>query len=82
VEILLQWLDDLDDLVFLSALASERGRYSLLGAGLSASAAAILAAELTWLPLLLACVALGAVTAWAAGAVAAYRSRLFKGARA
>ncbi|HEX5420555.1 MAG TPA: hypothetical protein VFY39_11190 [Gammaproteobacteria bacterium] len=82
MEIVLQWLDDLDDLVFLSALASERGRCSLLGVGLSASAAAILAAELNWLPVLLACVALGTVAIWSAGAAAVLKSRLFTGSSA
>jgi len=73
MEIVLLWLDDLDDLLFSLALMWERLRRLLLQVGLAAAfglAAAETAAVATrWSPLL-SLVAAAAVTAWLAGAAA------------
>ena len=72
MEVVLLWLDDLDDGLFTLALAWERLRRFVLKVGL-ASAIALAAAELAaiatqWVPAL-SLVAAGSVAAWAAGAL-------------
>jgi hypothetical protein len=71
MEVVLLWLDDLDDLVFSAALAFERSRGALLKVGLAASYG-IVGAELSigaarWAPTL-AVVAAMCVAAWFIGA--------------
>ena len=71
MEVVLLWLDDLDDLVFSAVLVFERIRGALLKVGLAASYG-IVGAELSivatqWAPTL-AIVAAGCVTAWFVGA--------------
>jgi CHASE2 domain-containing sensor protein len=72
VEIVLLWLDDLDDLVFSAALLWERLRRLALTIGLFAAmtmAACELSATATrWIPVLTV-VAAASVAAWLAGAV-------------
>jgi hypothetical protein len=73
MEIVLLWLDDLDDLLFSAALIWERLRRVLLQIGLGAAfglAAAETAAVATQLAPLLSAVATVAVSTWLAGAVA------------
>jgi hypothetical protein len=73
MEVVLLWLDDLDDLVFGAALAFERLRRGLLQVGLAASygvAGVELSAVATqWAPAL-AVVAGASVSAWLLGAAA------------
>jgi hypothetical protein len=73
MEIVLLWLDDLDDLLFSLALVWERLRRLLLQIGLAAAlglAAVETAAVATpWSPLF-SLVAAATVTAWLAGAAA------------
>jgi len=73
MEVMLLWLDDLDDLVFGAALAFERLRAGLLQVGLAAAygvAGVELSAVATqWAPAL-AVVAAGSVSAWLLGAAA------------
>lgn len=71
MEVVLLWLDDLDDLVFSAVLVFERLRGALLKVGLAASYG-IVGAELSivatqWAPTL-AIVAAMSVTAWFIGA--------------
>lgn len=71
MEVVLLWLDDLDDLVFSAALVFERLRGALLKVGLTASYG-IVGAELSivateWAPTL-AVVAAASVAAWFIGA--------------
>jgi hypothetical protein len=73
VEIVLLWLDELDDLVFSIALVWERLRRVLLQVGLAAAlglAATEVAAVATQLAPLLCGVAAVTVSAWLAGAAA------------
>ncbi|HEY9181697.1 MAG TPA: hypothetical protein VIQ99_00770 [Gammaproteobacteria bacterium] len=70
MEVVLLWLDDLDDLVFSAALVFERLRGVLLKVGLAASYG-IVGAELSivtthWAPTL-AVVAAASVSAWLIG---------------
>jgi hypothetical protein len=79
MEIVMQWLDDADDLVYAFALSSERTRRALLGAGLlasliSAAAVAEMVGMPAWLPLPLAALGLGSVGLWSAGVAAAFAS--------
>jgi CHASE2 domain-containing sensor protein len=72
MEVVLLWLDDLDDALFSAALAWERLRRGVLKIGL-ASAFALAGSELTaiateWGPLF-SYVAASSVAAWFAGAV-------------
>lgn len=72
MEVVLLWLDDLDDALFSAALAWERLRRGVLKIGL-ASAFALAASELTaiateWAPVF-SYVAASSVAAWFAGAV-------------
>ncbi len=77
MEIVLQWLDDLEDLVFSIALAWERLRHGLLQTGL---AAALSLACTSVFPLgfeqheILAAIAFSSVGAWLLGSLVA-RSR-------
>ena len=71
MEVVLLWLDDLDDLVFSAVLVFERLRSALLKLGLAASYG-IVAAELSivatqWAPTL-AVIAATCVAAWFVGA--------------
>jgi hypothetical protein len=71
MEVVLLWLDDLDDLVFSAALAFERLRGPMLNIGLAASYG-IVAAELSvfatqWAPAF-AVVAAASVGTWLIGA--------------
>jgi hypothetical protein len=84
MEIVMQWLDDVDDLVFVFALTFERTRRALLGGGLLASLIASAAVVETagmpaWLPLPLAAVALASVVLWSAGAAAAFAAEELEG---
>jgi hypothetical protein len=70
MEVVLLWLDDLDDALFSTALAWERLRRFVLQAGF-ASAVTLAAAELAaiateWVPAL-SYVAAASVAAWSAG---------------
>jgi CHASE2 domain-containing sensor protein len=72
MEVVLLWLDDLDDALFSVALAWERLRRGVLSVGL-ASAFALAASELSavathWAPAF-SYVAAASVAAWVAGAV-------------
>lgn len=71
MEVVLLWLDDLDDLLFSLALAWERLRRAILQVGLGA-AFALAASEyfpvLTELAPILACLAAASVAAWFVGA--------------
>jgi len=72
MEVVLLWLDDLDDLVFSAALAFERLRGVLLKVGLAASYG-VVAAELSivamqWAPTM-AAIAATSVGAWLIGAM-------------
>jgi hypothetical protein len=72
MEVVLLWLDDLDDALFSAALGWERLRRVVLGIGL-ASSLALAAAELSaiatqWTPAF-SYVAASSVAAWFAGAV-------------
>jgi len=73
VEIVLLWLDDLDDLLFSIALVWERLRRALLQVGLSAAfglaATDVTAVATAWAPLLCGVAAL-TVSAWLVGAAA------------
>jgi hypothetical protein len=88
MEIVLQWLDDLDDLVYAAALTSEPTRRALLGVGLAASlvSASAIGAEAAavpaWLPVPLVGLAMGSVAAWSALAAAALAGRTFRRAPA
>ena len=71
MEVVLLWLDDLDDILFTAALVWERLRRAVLQVGLAA-AFALAAAELSatatqWAPAL-SFVATASVAAWLAGA--------------
>lgn len=83
MEIVLLWLDDLDDLLFSAALVWERLRRGLLQVGLAASfalAATEVAAVATQLAPLLCTVAAATVSAWLLGAAARtyyYRARVW-----
>jgi hypothetical protein len=71
MEVVLLWMDDLDDLVFSTALAFERLRGLLLKVGLAASYG-VVGVELSivatqWAPTL-AIVAAASVAAWLVGA--------------
>jgi CHASE2 domain-containing sensor protein len=83
VEIVLLWLDDLDDLVFSVALLWERLRRLALTIGLFAAvtmAACELSATATrWIPLLTA-LSVASVGAWLAGA--AFRAIYYRQNRA
>jgi len=72
VEIILQWLDDLEDVVFSLALTWERHRFRLLQAGLAASIV-VLAIEMadvrTSLAPAFVSAALGSVGIWFAGSM-------------
>ena len=72
MEIILQWLDDLEDIVFSLALTWERQRLRLLQAGLAASIV-VLAIEIadvqTSLAPTLALAALGSVGIWFTGSM-------------
>jgi hypothetical protein len=73
MEIVLLWLDDLDDLLFSVALVWERLRRLLLQIGLAAAfalAAAETAAVATQLAPFLALIAAATVGAWLGGAAA------------
>jgi hypothetical protein len=79
MEIVMQWLDDVDDLVYAFALTSERTRRALLGAGLLASLISAAAVAETvgmpaWVPMPLAALALASVALWSAGVAAAFAS--------
>lgn len=80
MEVVLLWLDDLDDLVFSAALLWESLRRAFLGVGLGA-ACTLGVCELSmmaidWIPLLNA-VAIGCVAAWlSSGLLRAYYYRL------
>lgn len=82
MEVVLLWLDDLDDLLFSLALAWERLRRAVLQVGLGA--ASLLAASeylpaLAELTSILACLAATSVAVWFVGAacrVYYYRTRL------
>lgn len=84
MEIVLQWLDDLDDLVYAAALTSEYTRRALLLVGLVASlvSASGIGAEAAsvpaWLPVPLAGLAMGSVAAWSTLAAAALAGRAFR----
>jgi hypothetical protein len=71
MEVVLLWLDDLDDLVFSAALAFERLRSAFLKVGLAASygvaGAELSAVVAEWAPAL-AVVAAASVAAWLIGA--------------
>ena len=72
MEVVLLWLDDLDDLLFSAALVSERLRRTLLQIGLS-SAFGLAATDATavaseWAPVLCA-IAATTVSCWLLGAV-------------
>jgi hypothetical protein len=72
MEVVLLWLDDLDDALFCAALVWERLRRAVLRIGLAA-AFALAASELTafathWAPVF-SYVAASSVAAWFAGAV-------------
>jgi CHASE2 domain-containing sensor protein len=72
MEVVLLWLDDLDDALFTMALGWERLRRLVLKVGL-ASAIALAAAELAaiatqWVPAL-SLLAAGSVAAWSAGSL-------------
>lgn len=70
MEVVLLWLDDLDDLLFSGALAWERLRRAALGLGLGAAmglAVCELGAAARWAPEL-AAVASGSVSMWLSGA--------------
>jgi hypothetical protein len=73
MEIVLLWLDDLDDLIFAIALSWERLRRALLQVGLAAAlglaATDVTAVATQWAPLLCIVAAL-AVSGWLAGAAA------------
>lgn len=73
MEIVLLWLDDLDDLLFSAALVWERLRRQLLQVGLAASfalaATEVAAVATQWAPVLCA-VAVATVSAWLLGAAA------------
>lgn len=73
MEIVLLWLDDLDDLLFSAALVWERLRRVLLQVGLAAAlglaATEVAAVATQWAPFLCAVAAL-TVSAWLAGAAA------------
>jgi hypothetical protein len=79
MEIVLLWLDDLDDLVFSGALAWERLRRVCLQFGLTASlglaACQLFANAAAWTPPL-AGVAVSSVSVWAAGALYVFVRRL------
>jgi len=70
MEIIMQWLDDLDDLAFALIQAAERLRWPCLELGFAAACTLWLAqfadAVGVWVPML-ACVALGSLVLWAAG---------------
>jgi hypothetical protein len=72
VEIILQWLDDLEDVVFSLALTWERHRFRLLQSGLAASIV-VLAIEMadvqTSLAPAFASAALGSVGIWFTGSM-------------
>ena len=72
MEIIPQWLDDLEDVVFSLALTWERHRFRLLQAGLAASIA-VLAIEMadlqTSLAPTFASAALGSVGIWFTGSI-------------
>lgn len=70
----MQWLDDLDDLLYAGALTSERTRRGTLVVGLLASSLSAFASPApaaSWLPAALVGVALASVGVWSAGAAAA-----------
>lgn len=74
MEIVLQWVDDLEDLLFAAALASERLRHTLLQVGLLAALALVAASLLPAgyvEPVLAAGVALASVAAWLVGSLCA-----------
>ncbi len=74
MEVVLQWLDELDDLVYVCALASERARRAILILGLTAAATSVAAEAVTaWF--VLVAVALGSVGVWGASAAAALGAR-------
>ena len=82
MEIVLLWLDDLDDLLFSAALVWERLRRGLLQVGLAASfalaATEVAAVATQWAPLLCT-VAAATVGVWLLGAAARtyyYRARV------
>ena len=81
MEVVLLWLDDLDDVLFTAALVWERLRRTLLQVGLaSASALAVVeqaAIAAHWAPAL-AYVAAASVVAWLAGAL--LRAYYYRGA--
>ena len=83
MEVVLLWLDDLDDLVFTAALAWERVRRFLLQIGLAAAfglATCELSATATeWVPALTGGAA-ASVAAWFGGAV--FRAAYYREARA
>jgi len=70
MEVILQWLDDLDDLVCAFAQVAERSRWPSLqiafGAALSLAAARFAALPDLWEPLL-SSVSVGGLTLWAVG---------------
>lgn len=72
MEVVLLWLDDLDDLLFSAALVWERLRRRILQVGLAAAlglAGAELSATATEWAAALSSVAATSVAAWCAGAV-------------
>jgi hypothetical protein len=83
MEIVLLWLDDLDDLLFSAALVWERLRRRLLQIGLAASFSLavidIAAVALEWAPFFCT-IAAATVSAWLLGAAARtyyYRARIW-----
>ena len=72
MEVVLLWLDDLDDLVFSTALAWERLRRAVLQLGLLAAfglaTCELLATAIAWVPAL-ALIAAASVATWGLGAV-------------
>jgi len=79
MEIIAQWLDDLDDLVFAAALVLGRLMRPFLGLGLG-SASTLVAVQTAnalaaWMPALIA-TALGGLAVWAAEPIALERSQL------
>jgi hypothetical protein len=72
MEVVLLWLDDLDDALFTAALVWERLRRAVLQVGLASASALALAEQVAlaarWAPAL-ACVAAASVAAWLAGAL-------------
>jgi uncharacterized membrane protein YdjX (TVP38/TMEM64 family) len=77
MECVLQWLDELDDLVFVFFQQNETLRRGALGTGLAAAltlAACVLVAAFEWIPPL-AAIAAASVAVWSWTAAAAVLSR-------